>query len=161
MSHHDMGELMFDIEDGEVLFRRKHGDEWTMPRPLDVYDECRDVARSANEERMAYHTENFGELLDMKNRSEYLIASYLYEMDEEDDMICDWLADEFGFSRGSIAGYLSKNRLYGRLKGHSVESLGITRGYEVARACEAGHRLQDVMRDYRTMPREQWLEEYR
>lgn len=158
MRHHDEGELKFTIVDDEVLWSTGVG--W---HPVSAYDETRQAAVTSDEESLSEYSREFGDILTLKNTSEYLIASFLAEMRESvpDSVICDWLADAHGFSRGSCAGYLRKNALYGSLAGHGVENLGITRGYEVARICEAGHRLKNVMHDYATMPREQFLEEYK
>ena len=72
----------------------------------------------------------------------------------------DFIIESCDLSPKSAGAWIKNRCDYGALEGHGVEHIGITRGVQVARLVSNGHDLATVMRDLRTMPREQFDSAY-
>jgi hypothetical protein len=121
-------------------------DEWSMLDAEPEYDTDDELA----------------ELLEMGGKVDYLIGQKLIEKERRfasRKELGEWLCETYDFSPKSIDSWISKRIAYGKLRGPGVETLGISRGYQIAKLAKS-FPLDELLRDYHSMSYAQFKVKY-
>ena len=159
--HHSSSPFIFEEIDGVLCADGK---------PLYVYNEFdQGIASSVDEDvenALGGRAARIRELMSVGASADYYLGQQLNlavkDLHGDKGALKTWACDEFNISERSFDSWLSKRRAYGSLPEYDeVVSLGITKGYLVARMVNEGNQLESVVNDLLTMPRDQFDATYR
>ena len=155
--HHSQEALAFDYADGTWLY--DDGDGW---QPLHVYNEFEQKAPIETEDVLGSLAADLRELKCSADQVDYFLSRELAEAEKrlhgDRRRLGEWCVDNLDISPRSVDSYLSKRIAYASLP-ESCSTLGITNGYKVFLLAQSAS-LDDVLRDYHTMSRSHFNEQY-
>lgn len=157
---HDRGTLTFDYIpfEGWVYMWLPDG-EWTA---CTEYNEYEQKAPIETEDVLGSLAADLRELKCSADQVDYFLSRELAEAEKrlhgDRKRLGEWCVDNLDISPRSVDSYLSKRIAYASLP-ESCSTLGITNGYKVFLLAQSAS-LDDVLRDYHTMSRSQFNEQY-
>ena len=158
--HHSEHPLERDYtpEQGWIVKNPQSG-EWQQSV---VYDEQRDTIPTETEDVLGSLAADLRELKCSADQVDYFLSRELAEAEKrlhgDRRRLGEWCVDNLDISPRSVDSYLSKRIAYASLP-ESCSTLGITNGYKVFLLAQSAS-LDDVLRDYHTMSRSHFNEQY-
>lgn len=155
--HHSQEAFTFDYRDGVWLY--SSGDAWVA---LTAYNEHEQPAPPDTEDVLGDLASELRDLKCSADQVDYFLSRELAEAEKrlhgDRQQLAEWCVDNLDISPRSVNSYLSKRISYASLP-ETCSTLGITNGYKVWLLSQK-HPLDDVLRDYRSMSRAQFNEQY-
>lgn len=130
--------------------------------PLHIYNPYADEVPFESDDLLGELADQIRELKCSSDQVDYYLSRELAEAEArlhgDRKTLAEWCIDNLDISPRSVESYLSKRIAYASLP-ESCATLGITNGYRIYRLSVV-YPLDEVLRDYQTMSRSQFNEQY-